>query len=602
MEDDATLTDTRLDAADERFAREVARAILAGFDRHYGLFRYCAQRARAMFERGDWAGIARLSRERIDYYDTRVDECHGRLHQEFAAETLPDEMWLAIKRHYVTLLANHKQPECAETFFNSVCCRILHRDYFHNAFIFVRPAVATDHMDSDPPSFRVYYPFSEGARASLTCMLADFGLACPFFDSKRDVARLLRAGARALKLRGVRRIEPDFQVQVLSTLFFRNKSAYIIGRVINGTVVHPFAIPLMRDARGQVYADALLAESDEISLLFSFTRAYFLVDMDAPAAYVSFLRDMLPGRSKAELYTMLGLQKQGKTLFYRDFLHHLKHSHDQFTIAPGIKGMVMSVFTLPSYPYVFKIIKDEILKDMDRAFVKDRYMLVKLHDRVGRMADTWEYSEVALPRARMSESLLAELRKVAPSILEEEDDIVVIKHVYIERRMRPLNLHLMHAGDAEVDRAVRDYGEAIKDMARANIFPGDMLFKNFGLTRLGRVVFYDYDEIQYMTEMNFREIPPAPNEEAEMSDTPWYAVGKNDVFPEEFHRFLLGDRRVNAAFRRHHPDLLTAAWWRATQARVAAGDTPEAYPYERSRCFSRRFASEAQPARLLPGA
>src|SRR5690625_1149986 len=191
--------------------------------------------------------------------------------------------------------------------------------------------------------------------------------------------------------------------------------------------------------------------------------------------------------------------------------------------------MVMNVFTLPSYPYDFKMIRNQIRKaDMTAKIVKDRYLLVKKHDRVGRMADTWEYSQVALPRSRFSDALLAELRSEVPQQIEETPDTVILRHVYIERRMTPLNIHLTRASDASLENAIRQYGQAIRELAAANIFPGDMLFKNFGLTRLGRVVFYDYDEIQRMTEMNFRAIPPAPNEEAEMSSEPWYPVGPND--------------------------------------------------------------------------
>jgi isocitrate dehydrogenase kinase/phosphatase len=587
-----TLEATRLDSSDERFARDVARAILAGFDRHYALFRYCAQRAKALYQNGDWRGIQKVSRERIDYYDTRVNECVQHLQEEFAADSLSDDVWAAVKRYYVNLLATHKQPECAETFFNSVCCQILHRDYFKNDFIFVRPAVATDHMDADPPSFRVYYPATEGLRASVTHMLSDFGLACPFVDINRDVRWLVRDALRALKRMQPKRrtVEPDCQIAVLSRLFFRNKGAYVIGKYVNGSVIYPFAIPLLRDAKGSVYADTLLFSQDDLSKLFTFTRAYFLVDMDVPAAYVSFLRELLPNRSKAELYTMIGLQKQGKTLFYRDFLHHLKHSHDKLIIAPGIKGMVMSVFTLPSYPYVFKIIKDKMSKDVTREFVKGKYQLVKMHDRVGRMADTWEFSDVALPKSRVAQAVIDELQTLSPTVLEDEGDQIVIKHVYIERRLRPLNIHLMQADDTELERVVKDYGNAIKDMASANIFPGDMLYKNFGVTRLGRVVFYDYDEVQYMTEMHFRTIPPAPNEEAELADAPWYSVGANDVFPEEFERFLLGNSRVRAAFMKHHADLLSKDFWAAKQARIAAGQIEDVFPYDAQRRFCNRYA------------
>ena len=581
--------------------REVANMILAGFDRHYALFRYGAQRAKALFESGDWHGIQRLSQERIEYYDMRVRECIQKLQRVLSMAASQAQIadtaelsqaqksyWQNIKQEYVALLTTHRQPECAETFFNSVSCRVLHRDYFLNDFLFVRPAVATDYLDSERPAYRVYYPSKDGLRRSLLRMVADFGLATPFEDLPRDVFWLARAGARELShvltRTGSNRIAPDCQIHVLGTLFFRNKGAYIIGRVINQGTVHPFAVALVRTPAGQVRLDALLVSDDDLSRLFSFTRAYFLVDMEVPAAYVQFIGSLLPRKPKAEIYTMIGLQKQGKTLFYRDFLQHLSHSHDDFDIAPGIKGMVMCVFTLPSYPYVFKLIKDSISKEgMDQETVKRKYQMVKMHDRVGRLADTWEYSQVALPKRRFSAALLQELRKEVPSLLEETPDTIIIRHVYIERRMTPLNLYLMHATEPHRERAVMEYGQAIRELAIANIFPGDMLYKNFGVTRLGRIVFYDYDEIQRMTEMHFRKIPPAPNEEAEMSSEPWYAVGPNDVFPEEFGAFLLGDERIRKTFLQHHADLLSAQWWQRCREEVSRGRIADFFPYDSNR-------------------
>lgn len=584
---------------------QVAGLIREGFDRHYSLFRYSAQRAKTLFEAGDWRHMQQLSSERIEYYDTRVRECVSRLGAALrAAAPQPpasapvgdtvaltpelEAFWQEVKAQYVALLAGHRQPECAETFFNSVSCRILHRDYYHNDFLFVRPAVATDYLDSRRPSYRVYYPLQQGLQASLAAMLADFGLAAPLEDLPRDTRLLARKALQALRLtlpgHATHRLAPDCQIQVLNGLFFRNKGAYAVGRLINHGTTHPFAIALLRRPSGHVYVDALLLGENDLSALFSFTRAYFLVDMETPAAYVNFLASLMPRKPKAELYTTIGLQKQGKTLFYRDFLHHLAHSHDRFDIAPGIHGLVMVVFTLPSYPYVFKLIRDRIAKPgMDHATVRRKYLLVKKHDRVGRMADTWEYSQVALPKERFSAELLQELRKEVPSLLEEDDERVVLRHVYIERRMTPLNMYLRRAGDAALVAAVKGYGDAIRELAAANIFPGDMLYKNFGVTRLGRVVFYDYDEIQHMTEMNFRIIPPAPNEEAEMSGEPWYPVSANDVFPEEFQYFLLGDPRVKSAFLAHHADLLEPAWWQACRARVAQGRMEDIFPYASDR-------------------
>lgn len=596
-------------------AQDIARTIIDGFNRHYALFRYSAQRAKVLFESGNWHGIQQLSRERIEYYDIRVRECAAVLAaalkgSRIAASPFDDTrqnelddhqrlFWHQVKKDVIELLRTHPQPECAETFFNSVSCRVLHRNYFNNDFLFVRPAIATDYLDGSRPSYRTYYPTTHGLMPALQQMIADFGLAAPFADLPTDVRRLARRIIATLRKRlsddPGHRIGSDCQFHVLHSLFFRNKGAYIVGRFINHGSIYPFAIALTHSVAGEVEIDALLDSSDDISTLFSFTRAYFLVDMETPSAFVSFLNSLLPRKSKAEFYNAIGLQKQGKTLFYRDFLYHLSHSSDLFELSPGIEGMVMCVFTLPSYPYVFKVIRDHIRKDgMDHATVKSRYLLVKKHDRAGRMADTWEYSQVALPKQRFSDSLLNELRREIPSLIEENEHTIVLRHVYIERRMLPLNIYLSRSGDKAVASAIRQYGDAIRELAANNIFPGDMLYKNFGITRLGRLVFYDYDEIQRMTEMTFRRIPPAPNEEAEMASEPWYPVAKNDVFPEEFQWFLLGNPQIRKAFLKHHADLLDAAWWNQCRERVAQGRLENIYPYHVSKRLSaRRLSSDA---------
>jgi isocitrate dehydrogenase kinase/phosphatase len=557
----------------------IAEATLEGFNRHYALFRDCARAAKSHFEAGNWLAIAHTSQDRIDFYDRRVEETVARLEREFACDRIDEARWEAVKRHYIGLLIDHKQPECAETFFNSVSCKILHRTYFHNRCLFVRPAVSTEHIDADPPSYRSYYPRQHGLRQALIDVVLDFRLERRFADFRRDLRNLLRAFRSRCPRPFV--LEANHQLQVLSSLFFRNRTAYIVGRIINGFNIHPFVVPIKHDANGRLYVDALLMEPEQIALLFSANRAYFLVDMEVPSAYVTFLRAMVPVRTEAELYTMVGLQKQGKTLFFRDFLHHLKHSTDSFIVAPGIKGLVMTVFTLPSYPYVFKVIRDKIApsKETTPDKVKEKYLLVKHHDRVGRMADTLEYSDVAFPRARFTPELIAELDAVAAGTFEVDGEMIVVRHVYIERRMTPLNLFIETAAPAQRERAIRDYGDALKQLAEVNIFAGDLLFKNFGVTRFGRVVFYDYDEIEYITDCHFRRIPPAPAGYDEMDSEVWYPVAERDVFPEEFATFLLTDPAVRADFLAHHADLLEAEWWQAAQTRLAGGALPEVLSY-----------------------
>jgi isocitrate dehydrogenase kinase/phosphatase len=560
-------------------ALAIAQVLLWGFNKHYRLFRECTQAAKGRFERSEWQAVQSAQRERILFYDQRVLETVERLEKEYQTDKLPETVWQQVKYHYINLLVDHKQPECAETFFNSVCCKILHRDYFRNEYIFVRPTISTEHLDSDPPAYRSYYPNHGGLLPALERVFADFALECPFQDLDRDLKLIVAAATK--RFPHPFKPEPNHQIQVLSGLFFRNKGAYAIGKVINGHTEWPFAIALLHASDGPLVVDTILFDPLDLLALFSFSRAYFMFDTEVPAAAVQFLRSMLPTRPKFELYNMLGLQKHGKALFYRDFLHHLRHSSDQFQIAPGIKGLVMLVFTLPSFPYVFKIIKDVIPhpKEVDREEVKAKYWLVKLHDRVGRMADTLEYSDVAFPRARFSEELLEEIRAQVPSLALDRGENLVIGHLYIERRMTPLNLYLQSASADEMRRALDEYGRAIKQLAAANIFPGDMLYKNFGVTRQKRVVFYDYDEIEYMSACNFRVVPEARTPEEEMASEPWYSVQKNDVFPEEWKTFLLGDPAIRGTLLELHPDLFEPAFWQGLKERILSGYIEDVFPY-----------------------
>src|SRR6476469_2829052 len=549
---------------DSPLAYEIAKAMLHGFNRHYQLFRTESARAKHRFETADWHGQQRAQRERIEFYDLRVREASIRLEREFKAGEQTMDVWQQVKLHYIGLLVNHHQPECAETFFNSVTTKILHHSYFHNDFIFVRPAVSTEYIENDEPAatptYRAYYPTKETLRETWRRIITNFQLALEFQDLERDVEHVCESVTAEL---GDYRFRTNFQVQVLASLFFRNKGAYVVGKIINGFRETPFALPILHNRKGRLVVDAALFGEDELLMLFSFARAYFMVDMEVPSAYVQFLRSMMPRKPRGEIYSSLGLHKKGKNLFYRDFLYNLRHSSDRFRIAPGIKGMVMLVFDLPSFPFVFKVIKDFYppQKDTTREIIKSKYLLVKQHDRVGRMADTLEYSDVAFPRARFDDELVAELRHFCASLVEDEGDSLVIRHVYIERRMIPLNIYLQDASPEQIESVVIEYGNAIKDLVRANIFPGDMLWKNFGVTRHGRVVFYDYDEIEYLTDCNFRKVPEARTEEEELSADVWYSVGPKDVFPETFGPFLLGNSSVREVFMRYHADLLDPAFW-----------------------------------------
>ncbi len=572
-------------------AFDMAQTLLQGFMRHYSIFRDAGRLAKAAFENQDWHGIRQLLRDRITFYDQRVLETARHLEEEFDAPALSDEIWQQVKLHYIGLLSNLHQPELAETFFNSVTTRILASKYFNNKFIFVRPTISTEYLENDEapskPSYRAYYPGDiQGLQFVLRSLISSFDLKNSFENLDRDLDLTTKLIKQSLSNTTS---STDFQIHALSTLFFRNKTAYIMGRIINGEKISPLVLALMHNPKGELVIDGILLSEVDLRLIFSFTHSYFLVDMEVPSAYVTFMRSLLPHKPRAELYNMIGLQKHGKNLFYRDFQHHLMHSTDQFRIAPGIRGLVMLVFDLPSYPYVFKLIKDYFPppKETSRDQIMAKYQLVKQHDRVGRMADSLEFSNVAFPLNRFTAELLSELEEHCASLLEFSggegpDAELVIKHLYIERRMTPLNIRLQEGSPAEIEDGVIQYGEAIKNLIAANIFPGDLLYKNFGVTRYGRVAFYDYDEIEYLTDCEIREVPAPRNEDDEMASEPWYRIGPKDIFPETYKTFLLGNDQIRDLLLKHHADLFQPAMWQSYKNRLLAGEIPDFIEYDQS--------------------
>ncbi|MEZ5451297.1 MAG: bifunctional isocitrate dehydrogenase kinase/phosphatase [Thiothrix sp.] len=570
-------------------ARGIATTILQGFNRHFEIFQRITAGARQRFEAADWRAVQLASRERIVLYDRRVEETIALVRDLYEIRAIEPALWREVKYCYVRLLLDHQQPELAETFYTSVFCRQFPRQYYTNAFIFMRSSTSTEYIDSEETSYVAYYPGSSSLREAIISILENAGFTLPFENLERDLCNIFRAIVKHYPGRNNRKAQLNFQLSVIRHAFFRNKAAYIVGRMINGREETAFALPILNNEQGGLYIDALVWGERQLSVVFSYSQAYFMMEHQVPSAVVSFLQKLLPRRNQSELYSALGLHKQGKSAFYRDFLHHLKHSGDEFIIAPGIRGMVMMVFTLPSYPYVFKIIKDKFApqKEFTRQQVEEKYQLVKRHDRVGRMADMLEYSNVALPLERFDASLLEELQGTCASSISYDADNIVFRHVYMERRMIPLNIFIETADEENLERVIEDYGTAIKQLAGANIFPGDFLYKNFGVTQLGRVVFYDYDEITYMTECNFRRIPPPRFPEDEFSSEPWYSVEPNDVFPEEFGTFLLATPKIRKIFLKHHKDLLDFRYWKSKQDAIKAGQYEDVFPYPQELRFRR---------------
>lgn len=567
--------------------QQIARSILTGFDRHFSVFREITGEARHRFERADWTAARESSAKRVSFYDKRVKEAIEKLRKTYDLSQFDESFWQQVKCAYVELLQRHNRPELAETFYNSVFCQMFERQYFNNDMIFVESVANRAALTERYPSFMSFHPRQGDLTGCVWEILSAFYFTLPYEDIERDSQYIADAfmARSPLKTAALEELE----IEVLESAFFRNKAAYLIGRVRHGEQVQPFAIPLLNNENGAIFADTLLTTVDEMEAMFSFARAYFMVKSPVPAATIDFLQSIMPQKALSELYMSIGFHKQAKNEFYRDFLHHLRESEDLLVIAPGTRGLVMSVFTLPSYPYVFKVIRDHFppQKEVTHDLIKKRYLQVKKHDRVGRMADTLEFSDVAFPRERFSPELMDELTQTAPSLLEIEDQFVIVKHLFIERRMTPLDLFLEQSGEQDVENAIDDWGNSIRQLMAVNIFPGDLLFKNFGVTTQGKVVFYDYDEICYLTECNFRRIPPPRFPEDEMSGEPWYSIGPYDVFPEEFITFLTSEAKIRKILRERHADLFDYRYWQKHQEDVEKGLYLDVLPYGKEIRFER---------------
>ncbi|MDX2249096.1 MAG: bifunctional isocitrate dehydrogenase kinase/phosphatase [Bacteroidia bacterium] len=564
-------------------AFSAAQMIIEGFDGYLKEFKEITSRAKIRFENRDWHGIQADSRRRLNLYKRQVSK-YARLVTTHLEEQFSDLLlWKSIKIQYAEISLKMYEYEIAETFYNSVCRKVLGEIGADLDMMFVADEHTQREYASEAPIYRTY-PGNRPSHEFIGQLLKDYQFNVPYENLERDVVYITEQLHQGILDQYSSDIE--IRLEVLKSVFFRNKGAYLVGRIYVGGTLFPFLVPLLHGDKG-VFADTLITQQDEMSIVFSFTRSYFLVEVEIPSELVHFIKTILPLKPYNDLYNSIGFNKHGKTELYRHFLVHLDKSDDKFVVAPGIRGMVMAVFTLPSYHIVFKLIKDKFdpPKSMSKAHVMSKYKLVSLHDRVGRMADTHEFEHFVLPKDRFSEDLLAELLKVAPSIVHVEGDKVIIDHLYTERKMVPLNIFLENATPEDIEEAVDEYGNCIKQLAAANIFPGDMLLKNFGVTRHRRVVFYDYDEIGFLTDYKFRRMPEPSEQDEVYASTPWFAVGPNDVFPEEFKHFLIGKEEIRAIFFQLHNDLFDPRFWIDMQQKQIDGEIVDVFPYRRRKRF-----------------
>ncbi|WP_313459945.1 bifunctional isocitrate dehydrogenase kinase/phosphatase [Stenotrophomonas sp.] len=556
----------------------LATRIREGFEDYHARFAVITQRARLRFETRDWPAARQDAVERIGLYDACIAETVDALRRS-AGEAIGERgLWLQVRAVYAAMIEPLIDAELYKTFYNTLARRLFATQGVDADVEFMAMDVVPSDAITHPVARHTYAVSATRPAEALMRVLGDYPFDVPYAHQLRCAAAIAVRLQDDLQHWGD---HPVRSIELLDTVFYRERRAYLVGRVFGEHRFSPCVIALVNDDKG-LRADAVLTRRRDVAHLFGVSRSYFQADLTTVGDAVVFLRSLLPAKPIDEIYTVLGRAKQGKTERYRTFFHHFQtHPDEQLVHADGTPGMVMAVFTLPSYPLVFKLIRDRFAwpKRMTRHDVEEKYALVFTLDRVGRLLDAQPYRYLRFPRARFSAALREELLTQCATSVHEEGDDLVIDLCYVQRRFRPLNLYLREQTADARRAAALDYAQAITDMARNNIFPGDMLPKNFGVSRHGRAVFYDYDELSLLTDCVFRAWPQPRNAEEAMADEPWFHVGAHDVFPERFAPFMGLPATELAAVREHFGHLFDPTWWQGLQARFVAGDYPDTPPY-----------------------
>ncbi|MGB5133516.1 MAG: bifunctional isocitrate dehydrogenase kinase/phosphatase [Steroidobacteraceae bacterium] len=566
---------------DAAVAHDCAAAIVAAFARYNAEYRSITRRAPERFENRDWAGVQADVVERLDLYSRMVNQTTSQLRQQLGPRAMDTALWAAIKESYAGQIAALTDPEFLKTFFNSITRRLFDTVGVNATIEFFALEVDPLRGVGSQVGTNRY-----GNRGSVELLieelLSDFRFRTPWRDFEGSVRHVATDLKLRLQLAGEKR--PLREVEVIRPVFYQMSRAYVVGRILGEGWLLPLAIAFRNTRRG-VLVDAVMLRESDVSILFSFSRSYFHVDLERVGEAVLFLRSILPHKPVSELFTVLGRAKQGKTERFREIYRHLDGTDDRFVRAPGERGLVMACFTLENFDVIFKVIRDHFppVKDLRRDEVMAKYDMVFKHDRAGRLVDAQEFRRIRLPRRRFDPDLLAELTDECALHVHVEGDDVIVDHAYVERRMTPLNLFLRSATPEEAELAVIEYGQAIRDLAYTNIFAGDLLLKNFGVTRHNRVIFYDYDDLCRVTDCRFRDLPQATTLDDEMRAESWFYVADNDVFPETFLNFLGFEGRLREVFLEKHGEIFEAGWWRALQERLQAGAVVEVLPYHRHR-------------------
>jgi len=557
--------------------------ILESFDAYHVAFKGLTRHAAKVFAFRDWASIPDLTRSRQSIYKSSIGETARNVRNLLGDDVADHATWRAVKHEFALSITGRRDASIIESFFNSVLRKVFRTEGIDPDIEFISFERRVIQTSPSVPIYDRFYLGSDEMETMWARILKSYGFKFPFQDFDRDVERIA-TDIREKIIEKFGRLEEVDQLDMVRSVFYRNKGAYLVGKITKGNVHIPVVLPLLHHEDGAA-VDGVLLSKDEIAVVFSFSRSYFFVESDNPVDLIHFLRPLMSHKNLSELYASIGYDRHSKTVLFKEIHQHLERSDDQFIVAPGTKGMVMAVFTLPTFPVVFKVIRDKFgpTKNFDRQHVIDSYRLVLMHDRVGRLADAMEFDHIKFDLSRFTQPVLDELLNECGRAAFIEEDKLVIRHLFTEKKLIPLNLYLETAAPDKAAEVIIDYGFAVKELAAANIFPGDLLLKNFGVTRHGRVIFYDYDELCFLDQINFRRIPTPRRQEQLYSGEPWYTVEENDVFPQEFDAFMAPLGELRKVFLQHHSDLFDTVFWKEMQQIQRDGRLADFFPYKRNK-------------------
>lgn len=565
---------------------EVALNIAEKYDILLAAFNELTLCAKACFENREYHVLFQRQQERYRLYGQSVKTVHARTMELLGDDLYSIEYWKAIKAEFSVIVRDKPHRLNSETFYNSITRKVFVDKSFNPDIEYFDYNDYKPMQKADEEIVEVI-ECTHFSTVAIKQILKYFQFAVPFEDIDKDAQNIFDEMAPVI-IHQKSNLFLD-RIEILKPVFYRNRGAFIVGRLFYKSWSMPLVIPLLNEEKG-IFVDSVIYIPAEVSIIFSFTRASFFVYTRYPAQLIDYLKAMLTHKTLGELYDSIGYYRHGKTILYRDLMNYINNHDDRFIVAPGIKGMVMAVFTLKYYNFVFKIIRDrfEAPKNCTREYVIKKYEEVEINDRVGRMAYAHLFENLEFPRHLFTFELIQELQETCKETVEFKGDKVLVKHVYIERRMTPLNLYLKQTQNPiDLCRVILDYGFCVKELAAANIFPGDLLLKNFGVTRHGRVIFYDYDEIGKVTDCRFRRLPQ-PSEDDEMrGNFELIAAEPNDIFPEEFKAFMAPEGPIGEIFLAEHNEIFDPKFWRDIQKRIEAGEYLRFFAYDQYKRFHR---------------